>query len=315
MSEIVPTVPVEGNTNSSTVKETKIVKQCSPSKKWCFTEWLKNGDKDNYSSPEDMKSSICSKLSNISHLSVQIEQCPSTGKIHAQGAVIFLSKVRPKTYLSNSCHWEKMKGNWKQNIAYTSKAYTQILPGYTFPAPPPKYELNRVEIKKLQDWQQEAYNIMMGTPIPRKIHWYYSYKGAMEKSYFCTHILDNCEKEVMIFDDTTKGHVHYAFCGGKDGLEKIKNNEYIFPEIVIFDLPRAISENDVDYKTIESILDQRFLNTKFESRMVRFNQPHVFVFANFSPDTNSKYMSADRFIITSLDEPEEQMVKIKKRLI
>lgn len=188
---------------------------------------------------------------------------------------------------------------------------------YIFPPPPPKYELKKVMIEELNEWQQDAYNIMKGDPVPRKINWYYSNKGNLNKSYFCTHVLDNIDKKIMIFDDTTKSHVHYAFCGGKDGIEAIKKNEYMFPEIVIFDLPRAITEHDVDYKTIESILDQRFLNTKFESKMVRFNQPHVFVFSNFRPDTTNKYMSNDRFIICCVDEeePEEYNIRITKRLI
>lgn len=316
MQEIVPIVPVEGNTKTSTEKKPKIVKQCSPSKKWCFTEWLENGDIPLYSSPLEMISSIKSKLSNISHLSFQIEQCPSTQKTHAQGAVIFLNKVRPKSLLSNSCHWEKMRGSWSDNLNYTRKGYTQMYPPYTYPEPPAKYNLKKVVIDELTEWQQDAYKIMEGEPVPRTIHWYYSEKGNLSKSYFCTHVIDNISKRVMIFDDTTKGHVHYAFCGGKDGIELIKKNEYMYPEIVIFDLPRAINEEKVDYKTIESILDQRFLNTKFESKMVRFNQPHVFVFANFRPDTTDKYMSKDRFIICCLDNNEEEtQVKITKRII
>lgn len=85
---------------------------------------------------------------------------------------------------------------------------------------------------------------------------------------------------------------------------------YIFAQkpakIVIFDLSRTTAPDpetrssplDVIYSLMESLKNGYLISTKYDSRAVMFEVPHVVVFANFPPDRTK--MSDDRWDISEL---------------
>ncbi len=75
------------------------------------------------------------------------------------------------------------------------------------------------------------------------------------------------------------------------------------PKIVILDVPRTKSAEYISYESIENIKNGCFFSGKYEGGMVRFNKPHIIVFANEPPE--SSRMSADRWNITQLAPPIE----------
>lgn len=72
---------------------------------------------------------------------------------------------------------------------------------------------------------------------------------------------------------------------------------YNYEQVVIFDLPRA-KEEYVPYDVMESFKNGYFLSTKYECKPVRFNPPHVIIFANFHPDMTK--LSYDRWEIKEI---------------
>lgn len=74
-------------------------------------------------------------------------------------------------------------------------------------------------------------------------------------------------------------------------------------EIYLINLSRATPKNFNDedmYSTIEGIKDGMYLCTKYESKLVLRNCPHVWVFANALPKRGM--LSRDRLHIWSIDK-------------
>ena len=66
---------------------------------------------------------------------------------------------------------------------------------------------------------------------------------------------------------------------------------------MFFDLARSVQER-VPYEVMENFKNGGFLNTKYESKWVKFKIPHVVVFANFLPDRLK--LSEDRWNIIEI---------------
>ena len=75
------------------------------------------------------------------------------------------------------------------------------------------------------------------------------------------------------------------------------------PPIVIIDIPRC-NGGFVSYQAIESIKNGIMVSTKYESGMVRFNKPHLLIFANEPP--NMEKLSKDRWVVTELGGIQER---------
>jgi len=96
----------EGNTITSSSP------QISPAIRWCFTL-------NNYTN-EDI-SSIVLVFRDKCKFCIIGDEVGESGTPHLQGYVEFNTKLRPKGLLSNKIHWEKAKGDRKQNVLYCSK--------------------------------------------------------------------------------------------------------------------------------------------------------------------------------------------------
>lgn len=256
-------------------------RQISPSSHWVFT--LKFSDSSN--------SSIVSALDPIAEKYIfQREVGDSETKYeHWQGYVKFKKKTRPKGVLPESCHWEKCRSP-KHSIAYCSKDETAYRPIQRFsknikiPRP-----LEKVTYEMLRPWQKEIadkYQEPAGM-FDRKIHWYWEPEGGLGKSVLCKYFVD--QKGAIIISGK-----------GNDCLYAIqqyveKNGEG--PGIIIMDIPRSVGEY-VSYNAIESAKNGCFFSGKYEGGMVRYNTPHILIFANEEPQAYK--MSMDRWNIIQL---------------
>lgn len=262
---IVPIVPEGGNT------KTPSSKQISPSIHWCFTlnNWT-NEDLQAISSIVPEKCKTCLIGSEIGE----------SGTPHLQGYIELKVKARPKSIFSNEkIHWEKCKGSKEQNIAYCSKD-NNIVFSYGMKKP-------IKIITKLYEWQQNIVDIMLTEPDDRKVYWFWDEIGNIGKTQFIKYCV---VKHKILFCN-----------GGKmsDIMNLVFNQDMDETTCVMFNIPRA-NEGCVSYAALESIKDGMVCNTKYETGVKVFNCPHLFVFANFPPNSPEK-LSADRWIITNLN--------------
>lgn len=140
-------------------------------------------------------------------------------------------------------------------------------------------EASKVEINEYQPrdgWQSDLVSYLSGPVDNRKILWFFDSIGNSGKSYFCSN-----------YSALSK----YIITGGKNADIYYAYN---YEKLVLFDLPRA-KEDTVCYDVMEAFKNGYFLSTKYECKPVRFNVPHVVVFANFRPDESK--LSADRWDI------------------
>lgn len=133
----------------------------------------------------------------------------------------------------------------------------------------------------LYRWQAEILDIVAGAPDDRRVHWFWSEAGGVGKTVFVRHL---CIRHKALMVDGCSRDVLHA-CA-----------EFGNPRIVIFDLPRGAR---VDYLALEAVKNGLFFSGKYESRMVTFDYPHIFVLANFPPDESK--LSRDRWYVRNID--------------
>jgi len=208
----------------------------------------------------------------------QLEQGEETGFMHWQGCMRLKEKERraqAKDILGDStAHLEPIK-NWNAAKNYVQKSQTRVNGPWNHDSVWIK------TITELRPWQKEAERIMLEEPDDRTIFWIWDARGNMGKTVFCKYMIVK----------------HNACCIGNGKSADISYAIQDHPKIVILNLTRSI-EGRVNYAAIESIKDGLIFSGKFNSKMKVFNCPHVFIFANFEPDTSK--MSEDRWEIVNL---------------
>ena len=269
MSQIVPVVPKEeGNTISSSSR----VKQVSPSVKWCFT--LNNYTDDDISSIVPIFRGLC-KIAIIG------KEVSESGTPHLQGYIEFKKKCRPLSLgLSKKIHFEKARGSKEENEAYCSKEENVILKiGFDS-------ELRVISI--LKDWQKSVVDLVSEEPDDRSINWYYDYKGGIGKSALVKLL---CYKYGAIVCSGKASDMKYM-------IVKYKEKNGVYPNVVIFDIPRSLKDY-VSYSGIEEIKNGCFASSKYECDMVLMNSPHILCFANEIPEFEK--LSKDRWKVVDLN--------------
>jgi len=138
--------------------------------------------------------------------------------------------------------------------------------------------VQREEFIPRDGWQSELHELLETIPSSRTIHWFYDRVGNKGKSYFARNY---------------KGRNYYV-TGGK-AADIFYGYEY--QPVVFFDLAR-MKQDIVQYDVMEAFKNGQFFSTKYESKLVKFNTPHVVVFANFYPST--EMLSEDRWNIKEI---------------
>lgn len=258
MKKVAPMAPGGGNTINPAPF------RVNASKRWCFTAYNTNA--------EEMKELIGSYGSYI----FGEEICPTTKKKHLQGYIEFFKKERPLEKIkSMNIHWEKAIGSKKENIEYCSKDGEY----HTNMKIPRKLKI--LDDSKLYDWQKKIIEIIKEEPDDRKIYWFWEKEGCVGKTTFCKYL---SKKFDAIPLEGKKNDILYCAAEFES-------------DIYIWDLERSMEEY-VSYGAIEKIKNGYYMCSKYESKPIIRNSPHIIIFANFEPDTEK--LSKDRWIITNI---------------
>lgn len=221
---------------------------------------------------------------------VHQEEVGESGTPHIQGGIYFKS---PRSFMAvkkdlPKCHIEVAK-SWKKVVEYCSKMDTRNGTVETnINGLVKKALIDPLDGKSLYPWQEEVLTIIKLEPDERTIHWYWEEDGCAGKTTLAKHI---CIKN--------KGAIYLT---GKAADMKFGVFSYVEqennPDIIILDFARSKMGVTISYDGIEQIKNGIFFNTKYESKMVIYNSPHVVCLANWPPD--EKMMSNDRWHIVNI---------------
>lgn len=267
--------------------------------------------------------------STMLYLCYQREIAPETAREHWQGYVALKSRKSMSTVKSllgsRSAHLEVAKGSAGDNRTYCSKQDTAVPDTFREFGELPRGKGERTELKAVvealeedpdldlydrfpdeyakfprfcdgarrrarekkaappvleyapqSEWQRWLVGRLDERVDERKVHWFVDPVGGSGKSFFAGNYRFG-------------GRGGYVITGGKHSDIYYG---YSYEGLVIFDWSRS-HEDAFPYGVVESFKNGYFLNTKYESRPVRFKSPHVVVFSNFEPDRSK--LSADRW--------------------
>lgn len=180
-------------------------------------------------------------------------------------------------------HIEKCN-NKKASEKYCCKTESRVRGPYSnyinFPKDPLKG-------KELYNWQKEIIEIIKGEPDERKIYWYYEKVGNRGKTSLAKHICLNNEDTIYISGKAKD--MKYAIT-----MRELENKK---TKTCILDFART-RENYISYEGIEEIKNGIFFNTKYESKMIIMDTPHIIIFANYEPEIEA--LSLDRWVIREI---------------
>lgn len=256
----------EGNTSNS-----RIV----PAKYWTFT--LNNWSK------EELETLETKFLEEKIEYVIGKEEGESKTP-HLQGFIKSPKKIRPiEKFKNNKIHWEKCKGSEIDNIKYCTKDnnFTTNI----------RIIKDKIKMFGAYEWQQKIINECDTEPDDRKINWIWEKNGNVGKTELAKHLALKYKNKVL--------YVNGKAADIKCAIAQMK----VKPEIVIFGIPR-VREGYVDYSALEEIKDGIFFSGKYESGMVLFPSPHVFILCNFPPDIDK--LSKDRWNITNICKDEQE---------
>lgn len=237
-----------------------------PSKLWCFTAYN--------TSVEEMKELI----GNFGNYLFGEEICPTTGKNHLQGFIEFSVKTRPLEKIKNkNIHWEKIKGSKEDNIKYCSKEGKVHTNNLVWKP------IKILDENKLFYWQKDILKEIKNEPDDRKINWYWEPDGNLGKTTFCKFL---SAKYGAIPLEGKKNDILYC-------AAEFASNIYVW------DMERSMEEY-ISYGAIEKIKNGYYMCAKYESKPIIRNSPHIFIFANFPPDTTK--LSQDRWNIVRIQK-------------
>jgi len=235
---------------------------------------------------EEELSQLNQTLAIIAKKAVYGLEIGDSGTSHVQG-FLSLKRKRRMTELHQFNGLERASfrpvRNEKACIEYCQKDNVALKFGFPEPKAPPK---PIKVIENLYEWQTELECLFLTEPDDRKVIWRWESKGNVGKSAFVKYMFVKYAGEV-------------AFCnGGKasDLFNLIFNTDMNKCKCVMWDIPR--SNDHISYNAVESIKNGLICNTKYETGAKAFNPPHIFIFANFYPDTS--VLSMDRWDIKEL---------------
>lgn len=271
------------NSSNSSGALGNTINQSPPAKRWCFT--LNNYDEKEYMELKQYFSS--NNCIFCIGKEIGLNETP-----HLQGYVNFASKIRLSALkkINNRAHWEKCRGNEQDNLTYCSKDG--------------KFETNAkiarplkiLKDEQLFDWQKEIVNICKSEPHDRKIYWFWDTEGNKGKTALAKYLCHNLGAVII---EGKKSDI--LFCAAEHESD-----------IYICDFERSMEEF-IPYGALEKIKNGLYMSSKYESKPIIRNSPHLICFANFLPDRTK--LSKDRWVIKGIKSvPDDNtMLLVKKR--
>jgi len=231
--------------------------------------------------PEDWQSVIehCGAVD----YSAQKEKGKDAEKEHIQFAVRFeLQKAFASVQdLFKGAHIEPAK-DWVKAKQYCMKKDTQVEEGIV--SKPPPVCRDPLEGRAYRPIQEAIIEIVKSQPDDRSIHWFYDPEGSAGKTTIAKHICLHHEDAIYLTGKSAD--MKFGVMTWLKSGRKLRT--------VIIDLTRSV-EAFVSYQGIEEIKNGIFYNTKYESGMVLFDNPHIIIMSNFLPEM--AMLSADRWVI------------------
>lgn len=243
---------------------------------WCFT----------YNNYDKIK--LLQLIQMFEKCTKYVFQEEDEGTPHLQGVARWKNPVRFSTLtkFNNKIHWEKTKSE-KNSLAYCSDPEKRKGRIWSKNYSVLETLIDPMEGHDMHKWQEEIMTIIEKVPDPRKIHWYWEKTGNVGKSALCKHICMIRKDAIYVSGKTAD--IKYAIA------EMLENK--ISPKVVLFDICRSF-ESQFNYEALESIKNGIFFSTKYESKMLMFNPPHIVIFSNWEPKEDA--MSIDRWEITEI---------------
>lgn len=203
-----------------------------------------------------------------------------SGYLHFQGCFSLENKERMEPLKNklgfHTIHLEPCR-DWMASKKYCSKPETRI--GRTW-----RKGMIYLPERPLQHiWQQELKRELAGEPHPRKIIWYTDPVGGTGKTTFAVHMHLLDPERNIIAKNGRSADVAAAIGDAT-------------PKVVILDLSRT-QEDHMNYQVLEDLKNGVIFQSKYKSRVLVFEPPHVVVFANFPPHLSA--LSADRWDLRS----------------
>ena len=153
----------------------------------------------------------------------------------------------------------------------------------------------RFESSELRPWQQALKDICLETPCPRKIHWVWEETGNAGKSWMAKYLVATMDACYLSFGKKTD--LTYIYATNPKPIVCINLSRTTAPTTDEHERSKK-SFLDGLYSLAEDLKDGILVSTKYESRTVLFDVPHVIFFANFEPDYTK--WSADRYNVIGL---------------
>lgn len=273
-----------GNTESLSPGVKKQGNQC---KRWAFTTWIRGGEDTIEPEARRLRALL---LTFSKTFCFSAERCGTTGRLHFQGRVVLNQKKRLtelKKLWGDDSHFS-VERNEDAHIKYVKKDETHIAGPWTEQA---KLR-NTLEYEELYTWQKTVVDFCKNYADDRTVNWYWEENGKVGKSALARYFIDNF-KECLYVDGGRKEDI--AQYVATSGIRNWDN------PIILFNIPRQ--KTTISYSAIEALKDGMIFSPKYESGMIRFNSPHIIVFANFEPDEKQlALMSADRWLITKVEK-------------
>jgi len=190
--------------------------------------------------------------------------------------------------------WSKMRAKGFEAFRYCMKEETRAPEGYRtwHGVPRPPRPLQVIEYRELRVWQKAIFDecTEYAARDDRVINWVWEPNGRVGKSFLVKCMYDSDDFGVCVV-------------GGRatDMLSSvstyIENHEGAGPDVIIVDIPR-VNVGGISYQGIEGLKNGMFFNGKYESKDVRFNTPHIWVFANQPPQWQA--LSHDRWRVQEI---------------
>lgn len=152
-------------------------------------------------------------------------------------------------------------------------------------------------------WQKKVLEIATGPVQNRKVHVIVDKRGNSGKSFLSNYL--HLKHGFLILNPAGKRDMAYI-------LTQTLASGSPVPGVVV-DIARSIVGSGMNehlpntamasvFNFVECLHDGRITNTKYESKTIWFNQPHVFIFTNHEMEIRSEYtLSADRWNVMKLN--------------
>lgn len=204
----------------------------------------------------------------------------ASGTEHLQGC-FKLRNARSFQVLSKEFKWHiEPCRNWKKAIEYCSKTSTRVGDG---PSSQRRVK-DPMEGLERHDWQVTLDRDLQAPADPRKVIWIVDAKGAAGKTTWA---------KSRVLRDPSSTYVSGKAADVKYGLANMLESG-VTPRVVIWDCTRS-QEGFFSYEALEAVKNGIFYSTKYESKQVIYDNPHVVVLSNWAPDR--QMLSEDRWDI------------------